>query len=90
MIQELTSLGKTPAADSSVRLLCSHTNVTRRIQIIRITDSPDLRWERIIFPGQRLMFESVPEAQLEIKFSENMSVFLPCEQLRVTEKTKVK
>jgi hypothetical protein len=87
MIPTITSSSKSPAADSSVPILCCYTNITRRIQIIRITNIPDSPWERVIFPGQSLMFEAVQNAKLEIKFSENRSVLVPCYQLRVTGKT---
>jgi len=87
MIPTITSSSKSSATNSSVPILCCYTNITRRIQIIRIINIPDSHWERVIFPGQSLMFEAVQNANLEIKFSENRSVFVPCHQLRVTEKT---
>lgn len=88
MTQTITSAetGKSLDADSSVRILCSHTNVSHCIQIIRLKNSPGLHWERVVFPGQRLIFEAGPKAKLEIQLSESRSVVLPCEQLRLTER----
>ena len=88
MTQTLTSAetGKSLDTDSSIQILCSYTNVTHYLQIIRLKYSPGLHWERVVFPGQRLMFEAAPQAQLEIHFSENQSMVLPCYQMQVTEK----
>ena len=89
MIQTLTSSGKFSDTNSSLHILCSHRNLTRQIQIIRLINSSDLHLEQVIFPGQRLLFETVPEAKLEIKFSERRSVSIPCYKLRVIEKNFV-
>jgi hypothetical protein len=87
MIQTFTSAntGKSFDTDSSVRILCSYTNVTHHLQIIRLKHNPGLHWERVVFPGQRLMFEAVPKAKVEIHLSETKSIVIPCCQLRVTE-----
>lgn len=86
MIQTLTS---SLAVDSSRRFLCSYVNATDCMQIIRIDNIPNLHWERVVFPRERLMFEAIPEAKLEIKIAEISTKIVPCQQLRVTEK-KVK
>jgi len=52
-------------ADSR-QIICYYTNVTSQIQIARITNTPSNSFEQIIFPGQRLLFETVPKAELEI------------------------
>lgn len=69
--------------ESDRQFLCFHTNTTTQIQLIRITNSPNLRLERVVFPGQRLLFEATPEAKLEIKTSEVVTFIVPCTQLRV-------
>jgi hypothetical protein len=88
MTQTLTSAetGKSLDTDSSIQILCSYTNITHYLQIIRLKYSPSLHWERVVFPDQRLMFEAAPQAQLEIYFSENKSMVLTCDRMRVTEK----
>jgi hypothetical protein len=89
MTQILASSEKALASESSDRVLCFYINTTSRIQIIRITNIPHLFWERVVFPGQRVMFEAVTEAQLEINTSESASTILsdiiPCQQLRLLE-----
>lgn len=40
--------------------------------------------ERVVFPGERLIFEAVPDAQLEIYSREIRSRLVSCYHLRVT------
>jgi hypothetical protein len=73
----------------SERILCGYVNPTKRIQIARITNVLDWYFERVIFPGERLLFETVSEAQLEIYTSEIASAVLAdrvhCDRLRINE-----
>ncbi len=81
MAQILDSL---PSDDAEV-ILCCYVNATSKIQIARITNVPDWYFERVVFPGQRLMFESVRAAHLEIHTgmmaSSILSDTIPCDQL---------
>jgi len=54
-----------PSDDAAV-LLCCYVNVTSKIQIARISNVPNWYFERVVFPGQRLLFEAVATAKLEI------------------------
>lgn len=85
MIQTLNASQPSVAAASSLQILCSYINVTSRIQVIRITNVPNLRFEKVIFPGQRLLFKAMSEAKLEIQWSELTSKSIPCKHLQVTE-----
>jgi hypothetical protein len=80
---------KTLASKCDRQILCFYINSTSRIQIIRITNIPNLHLERMVFPGQRLMFEAVPEAKLEVYTNESATAILAevisCQQLRVTD-----
>lgn len=73
----------------SNRILCSYLNATSRIQIARITNIVHWHLERAVFPGQHLLFEAVPDAQLEIHTSKVISAILAdkitCSRLRVKE-----
>ena len=73
----------------SEQILCGYVNATSRIQIARITNIPNRYFERVVFPGERLFFEALPKAQLEIHTSKMASVILadniPCDRLRVQE-----
>ncbi len=53
-----------------LHILCSYKNKTPTVQIIRITNIPNWYFERVIFPGELLLFEAFPEAVLEIYISE--------------------
>jgi hypothetical protein len=48
------------------KLVCCYINSTSSIQIARITNVPNWYFERVVFPGQRLLFEAVSQAVLEI------------------------
>jgi hypothetical protein len=70
-------------------LLCCYVNASSHIQIARITNIPNWYFERVVFPGQRLVFEALPQAQLEIHTgmmaSSILSDTIPCERLCITD-----
>ena len=74
-------------ANQSESTLCCYVNATSKMQIVRITNIHDWYFERVVFPGQRLMFEAMPEAQLEIHTGMMASAILsdtiPCDRLVV-------
>lgn len=78
-----------PTGDAihSERILCYYTNATNQIQIIRSARIANCYVERVVFPGQRLLFEAVPDAQLEIHTGTMVTAILadriPCSRLRV-------
>lgn len=80
-------------SDSSKHLLCCYVNATSKIQVARITNIPNWYFERVVFPGQRLVFEALPEAQLEIHSGMMASAILsdriPCPQLAMQEDLNV-
>lgn len=73
--------------NSNDRVLCCYVNATSQIQVARITNIPNWYFERVVFPGQRLVFEAMPEAILEIHTGMMASALLsdtiPCKQLAV-------
>lgn len=75
--------------NSSDRIICCYVNVSSKIQVARITDIPNWYFERVVFPGQRLVFETMPEAHLEIHTgmmaSSILSDTIPCKQLIVED-----
>jgi hypothetical protein len=68
-------------------ITCCYVNCTSKIQVARITNIPNWYFERVVFPGQRLVFEAMPESQLEIHTGMMASAILsdriPCEELRL-------
>ncbi len=73
-------------------IVCCYVNATSKIQIARITNIPNWYFERVVFPGQRLMFEAYPEALLEIHSGMMATAILsdtiPCRGLCVSESGK--
>ena len=69
--------------------LCCYVNATSQIQIARITNIPNWYFERVVFPGQRLVFEAMPQAMLEIHTGMMASAILsdtiPCDRLRISD-----
>ncbi len=72
-------------------ILCCYVNATSEIQIARITNIPNWYFERVVFPGQRLVFEAITQAQLEIHTGMMASAILsdtiPCTRLSLNPLT---
>jgi hypothetical protein len=70
-------------------ICCCYINATSKIQIARITNIPNWYFERVVFPGQRLLFEALPEGHLEIHTGMMASAILsdtiPCTQIQITD-----
>jgi Domain of unknown function (DUF1830) len=67
------------------QILCFYKNTTSKIQIARLSQ----QFEQVVFPGEKLLFEAIPEAELKIeseiitgKFAINK---VPCFNLQVLE-----
>ncbi|ELS02223.1 protein of unknown function (DUF1830) [Xenococcus sp. PCC 7305] len=70
--------------DSRSFSLCCYVNRTDQIQIVRISNIDEWYFEKVIFPQQRLLFDALPEAELEV-YSKNSSetTRISCEGLLV-------
>ena len=77
--------------DGSEDVLCCYVNASSKIQVAWITNIPNWYFERVVFPGQRLIFEAMVTAQLEIHTgmmaSSILSDTIPCERLMVEAPT---
>ena len=77
-------------SNSDDSIVCCYVNATNQIQIARITNISNWYFERVVFPGQRLVFETVPQALLEIHSGMMASAILsdtiPCERLSIQER----
>lgn len=75
--------------DGSQQVLCCYVNATSKIQIARITNVADWYFERVVFPGQRLIFEAPRKALLEIHTGMMASAILsdtiPCDRLIIDD-----
>ena len=90
----MNQISNSLSPEDSSRILCSYVNATSILQIARITNISNWFFERVIFPGQRLLFAAPRLAQLEIHTAEIPSAILankiPCTRLQVgigTEKS---
>ncbi|NEP59419.1 MAG: DUF1830 domain-containing protein [Symploca sp. SIO2G7] len=72
-------------SDNKDKIICCYVNATSQIQVARITNTPNWYFERVVFPGQRLVFEALPAALLEIHSGMMASAILsdtiPCTRL---------
>lgn len=50
----------------SERIICCYINQTRHIEIVRISNVENWYFERVVFPGERLLLEAIPQAHLEV------------------------
>jgi Domain of unknown function (DUF1830) len=75
--------------EHSGKILCCYVNATSKIQVARISNIPNWYFERVVFPGQRLVFEVLPEAQMEVHTgmmaSAIISDTIPCDRLIIHE-----
>ena len=75
--------------EQSGNIFCCYVNATSKIQVARISNIPNWYFERVVFPGQRLVFEAPREAQLEIHTGMMASAILsdtiPCDRLQVEQ-----
>lgn len=83
MTQILDSL----PADCANRILCCYINDTHKIKIARIANISNWYFESVVFPEEQLLFEALPEAQLEIYVTNFSTVALVeitlCDRLAV-------
>ncbi|HEY9597101.1 MAG TPA: DUF1830 domain-containing protein [Cyanophyceae cyanobacterium] len=69
MMQRLLTL--TDSSDSlnikeSYPVLCYYKNPTRQMQIVQIYNEQNSQFKRVVFPGEQLLFEALPESELEV------------------------
>jgi len=76
-------------SNSANPIVCCYVNATSRIQVARITNIPNWYFERVVFPGQRLIFEALSDGLLEIHCGMMASAILadtiPCDRLQVED-----
>ncbi|BAU09646.1 hypothetical protein LEP3755_01170 [Leptolyngbya sp. NIES-3755] len=71
-------------------ILCYYSNQSRLIQQIRLQTNPHSSLDRIVFPGEKFIFEALPEGLLEIYTYTATGLQLlqtiACEQLQVLQR----
>ncbi|MBF2047954.1 MAG: DUF1830 domain-containing protein [Elainella sp. C42_A2020_010] len=51
---------------ATCELFCAYKNTTSKLQVVRITNISGWYFEKVVFPQEQLLFEALPEAELEI------------------------
>jgi len=73
------------------KVVCCYVNATSKMQVARITNIPNWYFERVVFPGQHLVFEAALDANLEIHTgmmaSSIISDIIPCVQIQVQDES---
>jgi hypothetical protein len=74
-------------------MLCCYQNHTPKIQVIRSVHQqqiPHWHLERVVFPGQRLLFEAPVHSKLQVYTSQSAGTLLDdtvsCDHIQVQEK----
>lgn len=79
--------------DQSDKIVCCYVNATSKIQIARISNIANWYFERVVFPGQRLVFEAPSKSVLEIHTGMMASAIIsdniPCDRLCINEDSSV-
>lgn len=77
-----------PNKSNEQQILCCYVNKTSHVEIVRITNIDRWYFERVVFPGQRLIFEAPAAAKLEIHtgtvISSILSETIDCQKLQLT------
>ncbi len=76
-------------SNGEAKITCCYVNATSKIQVARITNIANWYFERVVFPGQHLVFEAMTEAHLEIHTgmmaSSILSDTISCSRLQLQE-----
>lgn len=74
--------------ENSDYALCCYVNASTHTEITRITNIPHWYFERVVFPGQRIIFEAPHHARFEIHtgtvISSILSETIDCQELQLT------
>ncbi|NER00632.1 MAG: DUF1830 domain-containing protein [Cyanothece sp. SIO2G6] len=75
--------------DIAGKITCHYVNATSKLQVVRIENIENWYFERVVFPGQHLMFEALPEAILEVHTTDTATTIvadrIQCSTIRFSE-----
>lgn len=83
-------LSTQPLVKSTSKILCCYINTTHKMQLVRVVESQNrsLTLEKIIFPHQRILLETVPEGRLEVYLERDgkqaLAEIISCRELKVS------
>ena len=68
-------------------ILCAYQNRTNCLQIIKIENVTNFYWEKVVFPYQTILFNTIKQAKLTVYSNDNATAILtdtiPCLKLQV-------
>lgn len=79
-IAAMTKLLTPPRSTDVSQIFCHFTNRTSHIQIVRISNIPGWFFERVVFPGEHLIFQAPANAYLEVYAADTASSLL-CDRI---------
>lgn len=62
----MTQMSVARSTNDAYPQLCYYANTTGQLQVARIINGVSCQSESVVFPGQRWLFEALPDAWLEI------------------------
>ena len=69
-------------------IICTYQNTTNLVQIVKIENVKNFYWEKVVFPCQIILFNTIEQANLTIYSSSNITAILtdtiPCRSLQVS------
>lgn len=79
--------------DIEEKILCAYQNSSMNWHIIKITNIPRYYYEKVILPGQRVIFQASVRAKLKVFSTENTTLMLmdtiACPKIRVNSAREV-
>jgi hypothetical protein len=72
------------------RILCYYFNSTSYLQMAKLQSTDNSPFEQLVFPGQRVLFEAIPDALLEVyRYASQVTLLaqIPCQTLQVNDKS---
>lgn len=85
--QRLASVSELKQNTSNQYSLCCYTNTTPYIQVIRLVNISHTNWQRVIFPSERVLFETESGCNLEILMNQEVASWIDCKSLLVKSAT---
>ena len=87
-------MSKSLTREPQANILCYYNNTSSQMQIIQFLNSSVNYPSKIVFPGQRIMFEAQPDSQIEIlsgkKGDTLVSQLVNCQDLQVNRQPQSK
>ena len=57
-------------------IICAYQNRTSSLQIIKIENIKNFSWEKVVFPGQIILFNTIKQAESTIYSNGNATAIL--------------